>query len=398
MERSVGGQNGLNNVDSVQRLIDMQGEQFEILKNKHEKSCAFLLNELDRIDLGSSQKLALKNHLTLMKEQFSTDLEATETLVSGSEKTMQVLSQYQQNGNGVPDQTERRRSFESLLSVPNMNVSTPESTRSTRKEASSLNYSRAGKKSQTRYVRNDHDEEDFLVNEEDYYHDQTFSRRGRMVGRVVDELSEELKWIDEHAIKARIESEKRLMKLLESLAARVAMLEIECERNRKHSGGTEKPTSGEISPELEKRLSYLEGLAKDLEKQGSLVQKLADRVQESVGEITETMQSQHRALENVQGSGFPSPKLSPDQLEFVKKIVSNGTGALEKDMKRRVKKGIESLETGRKIENARLENQLSDALARVEILESRVTDDHEQTIQILEMLLQDQKGGRSQRR
>jgi len=192
------------------------------------------------------------------------------------------------------------------------------------------------------------------------------------IRQILQELHDELRWVDENAIRARVESEKRLTRLVEGLASRIASLEMD----RKQFQVKFQRAQAMISPDLERRLHALELLADDISQEmPNLIES-----QSEMAEIGRAIEKGNNEMHN------------PETLE---RIVVKKAAELENKAAESLRKSMHSVDVGRKIDNTRLENKLRDALARVDLLEQRVTEDHTQTVKMLEGLLADRGGKHS---
>jgi len=164
-------------------------------------------------------------------------------------------------------------------------------------------------------------------------------------------------------VNERTLSEQRLAKLMDSLGDRLAMIEA----------------ASDIHPDVEtvlmRRLSALEKLTDTVGSQNEIAKTLADTVQKSIQEIAAKMEKQVIS--------FPRKKITELNGKIDLKVEEIRT-----DLKKRIKQDTNSFNNGKKTDLNRLESLLNDISARVNLLETRVADDQEQSIQMLEMLLQ----------
>jgi len=226
--------------------------------------------------------------------------------------------------------------------------------------------------------------------EDEYFDDGIASTSSRgpdsSYDYVIRNLHDEIRWIDENAIQARIESERRLMKLVESLAGRVASLESE----KRQLQVKYHEAQAAFGPELDRRLRALENIADDVQRETPRLTALLDSTQHAIVQIGETMQEQSLTIQEVP-SDYESYVGSPVEMKRLEQYVSQKALAMQEKYTTHLRRAMQEMDVGRKIDHTRLDNQLRDALARLDLLEQRITDDHQQSVQLLEALLQEKK-------
>ncbi|GBG28157.1 Hypothetical Protein FCC1311_043802 [Hondaea fermentalgiana] len=226
--------------------------------------------------------------------------------------------------------------------------------------------------------------------------------------RALRSLHDELQWVDENAIQARIESERRLMNLVEALAGRVASLESEKRdlQTKYHEA------QAALQPDVEQRLYALEDAAASIQNETPRLADTLDIVQQEIVQVRisleearakqDTFQEKKQHLHQDQHQhqhqqryerGEHMDVLAPTgaEMEVFERLAKERAEMVREECSADLRRAMHELDVGRKIDNASLDNRLRDALARLDLLEQRITDDHEQSVQMLELLLQEKR-------
>ncbi len=367
----------------------------------------------------------LNKHLKLLKQRLHADVETTETIVRGGEKVWQAVSLNQsfqasvnnsQIGNGnydsdsaskISNGRRKEKLAESLSATGSANI-IKRGVKQHEKEEKQTKMARDWLEAGT--DENSLIEEELL--DEDFepplYEPGSSSPSGMSGGgtrshrvrdsearRILQDLQDELRWVDENAMRSRVDCERRLTSMLRGLEARIVHLEGEVEH---HASLAEKGVS--ISSELNQRLVYLESIAEKVESQGSIVQGLARKVEHSVQQIENqaSMIDSNSSKGSFNGSPGSGRDLSDaavaagrgnHQLQVVNSIVTSAAVSLEESMRAKMKQAVHAMDTSRKGETSRLESRLRGVVDRVDFLETKIAEDHETSVQVLELLLKD---------